>query len=100
MSVTVKIPTQLRSLTADAGEVQASAATIGELIDDLESRHPGIRERLLDEDGHLRRFVNVYLNDEDVRFLDGPDTKLPEGATVSIIPSVAGGCRRARAERA
>ena len=91
MSVKVKVPTQLRSLTDGAGEVQASGAKVSELIDDLESRHPGMRERLLDDDGRLRRFVNLYLDDEDIRFLQGLDTEIPEGAAVSIIPAVAGG---------
>lgn len=91
MSVSVKVPTQLRSLTGGGTEVEASGATIGELIEDLENRHPGIRERLVGEDGSLRRFVNLYVDDEDVRFLDGIDTRLAEGAKVSIIPAVAGG---------
>lgn len=91
MSVTVKIPTQLRTLTGGSSEVEASGATLAELIDDLESTHPGIKERLVDESGALRRFVNVYLGDEDVRFLDGIQTPLAEGGSVSIIPAVAGG---------
>lgn len=91
MSVTVKIPTQLRTLTGGSSEVQASGATLAELIDDLESSHPGIKERLVDESGALRRFVNVYLGDEDVRFLDGIETQVAEGGSVSIIPAVAGG---------
>lgn len=91
MSVTIKIPTQLRTLTGGSSEVQASGATLAELIDDLESAHPGIKERLVDESGALRRFVNVYLGDEDVRFLDGIQTQVDEGGSVSIIPAVAGG---------
>ena len=91
MSVKVKIPTQLRSLTDGANEVDAAGAKLVDLINDLERNHPGFRERLLDESGELRRFVNVYLDDEDVRFLDGLETPLPEGARVSIIPAVAGG---------
>ncbi|MGH2825637.1 MAG: MoaD/ThiS family protein [Actinomycetota bacterium] len=91
MSVKVKVPTQLRSLTDGAGEVPAAGGDLSSLIEDLESRHPGLRERLLDDAGQLRRFVNVYVNDEDVRFLDGLGTPLPEGAQVSIIPAVAGG---------
>jgi MoaD family protein len=94
VSVTVKIPTQLRSLTDGASELDAAGATVFELIEHLESRHPGLKERLVDESGQLRRFVNVYLNDEDVRFLDGISTEVPEGASVSIIPAVAGGGRR------
>ena len=91
MSIKVKIPTQLRSLTDGAGELDAAGGTLSELIKDIESRHPGISERLLDDQGQLRRFVNVYLNDEDVRFLNGLATEVPEGARVSIIPAVAGG---------
>ena len=91
MSVTVKIPTQLRSLTGGSSEVQASGVTLAELIEDLENNHPGIKERLVDESGALRRFVNVYLGDEDVRFLGGIETKVGEGGSVSIIPAVAGG---------
>jgi molybdopterin synthase sulfur carrier subunit len=91
MSVKVRVPTQLRSLTAGTGEVEASGATIADVIEDLEARHPGIRARLLDDGGSLRRFVNVYLDDEDVRFLDGLKTPVPEGAQLSIIPAVAGG---------
>ncbi|MGH2694057.1 MAG: ubiquitin-like small modifier protein 1 [Actinomycetota bacterium] len=91
MSVKVKIPTQLRSLTDGASELDAAGTTVSELIENLENRHPGLKERLVDDSGQLRRFVNVYLNDEDVRFLDGISTEVPEGARVSIIPAVAGG---------
>jgi molybdopterin synthase sulfur carrier subunit len=94
MSITVKIPTQLRSLTEGSAEVEASGARIADLISDLEARHPGIRQRLLDDSGELRRFVNVYLNDEDVRFLQGLQTEVPDHASVSIIPAVAGGAAR------
>jgi molybdopterin converting factor small subunit len=93
MSVTVKIPTQLRSLTEGSAEVEASGARIADLISDLEARHPGMQQRLLDDSGQLRRFVNVYLNDEDVRFLKGLETEVPDQASVSIIPAVAGGCK-------
>ena len=91
MAVKVKIPTQLRTLTDGAEVVDANGTTLSELIDDLESRHPGVKERLMDDGGQLRRFVNVYLNDEDVRFLDGLGTSIPSDARVSIIPAVAGG---------
>jgi sulfur-carrier protein len=91
MSITVKVPTQLRTLTDGAGEVPGAGDDVGSLIKDLDSRHPGFGERLLDDSGKLRRFVNIYVNDEDVRFLDGLGTPLPEGAQVSIIPAVAGG---------
>ncbi len=91
MSVTVKIPTQLRSLTDGASEVAARAGVLGDVIVDLDSRHPGIKERLVDDSGELRRFVNVYLDDEDVRFMNGLSTEVGEGARISIIPAVAGG---------
>lgn len=91
MSVTVKIPTQLRNLTGGSNEVEASGTTLAEVFEDLEARHPGIRERLVDDSGALRRFVNVYLGDEDVRFLNGLETEVTEGGSVSIIPAVAGG---------
>lgn len=87
----VKIPTQLRSLTGDAPEVEAQGGTVSEIVDDLEVRYPGLKERLMDDSGKLRRFVNVYVNDEDVRFLDGIGTEVPDGAKLSIIPAVAGG---------
>ena len=87
----VKIPTQLRSLTGDAPEVEAQGGTVSEIVDDLEARYPGLKERLMDDSGKLRRFVNVYVNDEDVRFLDGIGTEVPDGAKLSIIPAVAGG---------
>jgi sulfur-carrier protein len=87
----VKIPTQLRALTEGADEVEASGGTLLDVLEDLESRHPGMKERILDEGGELRRFVNVYLNDEDVRFLEGLKTEVPDDARISIIPAVAGG---------
>jgi molybdopterin synthase sulfur carrier subunit len=87
----VKIPTQLRQLTDGESEVGAHGHTVGEIIEDLESHHPGLRDRLLDESGKLRRFVNVYVDDEDVRFENGLDTEVPDGGQVSIIPAVAGG---------
>ena len=91
MSITVRIPTQLRSLTDGAPEVTASGTTVADVVSDLEARHPGFGERLLDDSGSLRRFVNLYLDDEDVRFLKGLDTEVAEGARLSIIPAVAGG---------
>lgn len=91
MSVTVKVPTQLRTLTDGSTEVSADGTTVRELVADLEARHPGIGARLLDDSGSLRRFINIYVDDEDVRFLNGIETPLPEGAKVSIIPAVAGG---------
>lgn len=91
MSVKVKIPTQLRSLTGGASEVTADGSDVKDVISDLERAHPGLEERILDESGDLRRFVNLYVNDEDVRFLDGLSTPIPDGALLSIIPAVAGG---------
>ena len=92
MAVTVKIPTPLRSLTGEQGTVTANgAATLQELVEDLESSYPGMRERLCEADGQLRRFVNVFVNGEDVRFLQGLESLLAEGDEVSIVPAVAGG---------
>ena len=91
MAVNVKIPTPLRTLTNQRDTVQVSAATLGELVERLEGDFPGMRERLCDESGQLRRFVNVYVNGEDVRFLDGIATAVAEGDEVSIVPAVAGG---------
>lgn len=91
MSVTVRVPTTLRTLTAGESEVAVDGATVSDVLDGLEEKHPGFRERLLDEDGGLRRFVNVFVSDDDVRFLDGLQTPVPDGETVSIIPAVAGG---------
>jgi MoaD family protein len=91
MSVTVRIPTPLRKLTKDQADVQASGATIQEILASLESSYPGIKERLQDEKGEVRRFVNVYLNDEDIRFLDGIQTPIKPGDSVAIVPAVAGG---------
>ncbi|MGW3563179.1 MoaD/ThiS family protein [Streptomyces sp. NPDC000941] len=90
MAIEVRIPTILRTYTDGQKAVEASGNTIAELFADLETRHTGIQERLVN-DGELRRFVNVYLNDEDVRFLDGVSTKLTDGDSVTILPAVAGG---------
>jgi len=91
MSITVRIPTQLRGLTAGEGEIVLEAATVRDAITGLDTLHPGIGERLLDDGGQLRRFVNVFLADEDVRFLDGLDTPVTAGQTLSVVPAVAGG---------
>jgi sulfur-carrier protein len=91
MAVSVKIPTPLRSVTGGAKEVAAQGSTVGELIDDLERLHPGIKERLCDEGGEVRRFVNIYVGGEDIRFLDGLATTVREGGDLSIVPAVAGG---------
>jgi molybdopterin converting factor small subunit len=91
MSVNVRIPTILRTYTGGAAEVPAEGATLAEVLADLETRHTGIAARVLDDQGKLRRFVNVYVNDDDVRFEQGLDTATPDGAGISIIPAVAGG---------
>jgi len=92
VSVTVRVPTILRTHTGGASEVPVDGvATLAELLDKLDADHPGIRARVLDDDGKLRRFVNVYVGDDDVRFADGLRTATPDGTTVSIIPAVAGG---------
>ena len=91
MSVTIRVPTTLRTLTAGVSEVSVEGDTLAAALDSLESAHPGFKERLLDDDGQLRRFVNVFVADDDVRFLDGLDTPVPDGETVSIVPAVAGG---------
>lgn len=87
---TVRVPTPLRTLTGGNDEVKATGATVGALIEDLERRYPGIRDRLLDDKG-VRRFVNIYVGDEDIRFLDGLATELKGGEQVSIVPAIAGG---------
>jgi molybdopterin synthase sulfur carrier subunit len=91
MAVNVKIPTPLRSLTLDVDTVSADGETLDAVVAELEAAYPGMRERLCDESGELRRFVNVYVNGEDVRFLQGLATTLSAGDEVSIVPAVAGG---------
>jgi sulfur-carrier protein len=91
MSVTVRLPSQLRTLVGGAGEVPVEASTVREAILAVDVAHPGIAARVLDDRGSLRRFVNVFVADEDVRFLDGLDTVLEPGQTVSLVPAVAGG---------
>ncbi len=91
MAVTVRVPTPLRRLTDGQGEIEVEASTIKEAIEKLEEKFPGFKERLLDENGELRKFVNLYLNDEDIRFLKGIDTELKDGDTISIVPAIAGG---------
>ena len=91
MSVTVRVPTTLRTLTGGKSEVSVEGATVSEVLASLEAAHPGFAERILDDEGGLRRFVNVFVADDDVRFLDALATPVPDGETVSIIPAVAGG---------
>ena len=90
MGVTVKIPTQLRALTGNEAETEVEGASVGEALDALYDRYDGLRERIT-EDGELRRFVNVYLKGEDIRFLEGLDTAVSDGDEVTILPAVAGG---------
>ena len=91
MSVTVRIPTILRTYTEGASEVPAAGDTLAEVLDDLEANHTGIKARVLDDSGSLRRFVNVYIGNDDVRFIDGLASATPDGTKISIIPAVAGG---------
>ncbi|MGD0380124.1 MAG: ubiquitin-like small modifier protein 1 [Acidimicrobiales bacterium] len=91
MSVTVRVPAQLRTLTGGAAQVTVDGSTVGEVLKALDASHPGFGDRLFDEGGSLRRFVNVFLADEDVRFLEGLDTPVVQGQTLSIVPAVAGG---------
>ena len=91
MAVTVRIPTTLRPLSGGASTVEVEAGALGDVIKALDAAHPGFADRLLDEGGNLRKFVNVFVDDDDVRYLDGLATAVPDGQTVSIIPAVAGG---------
>ena len=91
MSVSVRVPTILRTYTGGESEVSASGTTLAEVLDDLDANYAGIKARVLDDEGNLRRFVNVFVADDDVRYLDGVGTPVPDGETVSIIPAVAGG---------
>ncbi len=88
----VRIPTPLRKLTADQDEVSISASNVDALINELENQYPGLKARLCDESGEVRRFINLYVNNEDIRFLNGKETALNENDVVSIIPAIAGGC--------
>ena len=91
MSIKVRIPTPLQKITQNKAEVELSGANIRELIDDLERNFPGIKDRICDEKGNIRRFINIYINEEDVRFLKQDQTSLKDGDEVSIIPAIAGG---------
>ena len=91
MPVTVRIPTPLQRLTNGQGEVQCQGQTVKELLSDLEQRHPGVKERICDESGALRRFVNVFVNEEDIRFLKAEETVVKDGDEISIVPAIAGG---------
>lgn len=91
MPIEVRIPTPLRKLTADQEVVLAEGGTIGEILSSLEKEHPGLSERICDENGNIRRFVNIFLNDEDIRFLSEKDTAVKDGDEISIVPAIAGG---------
>jgi sulfur-carrier protein len=91
MSVTIRVPTTLRTLTSGESQVSVDGGTVAEVLAALDAAHPGFSDKLLDDDGKLRRFVNVFVADDDVRFMDGMETPVPEGETLSIVPAVAGG---------
>ncbi len=91
MSVRVRVPTPLRKYTQGADEVNGDGANVKSLVDDLDKNYPGIKERICDESGKVRRFVNVYVNGDDIRFLQNLDTALKEGDNISIVPAIAGG---------
>jgi molybdopterin synthase sulfur carrier subunit len=91
MAVTVRIPTMMRPLTGGEKQIPVMPGALSEIVRELEAAHPGLADRLVDEDGGLRKFVNVFVDDDDVRYLEGLDTKVEDGITVSIIPAVAGG---------
>ncbi len=91
MPVRVRIPTPLRPITKGAPEVSAKGKDVRELIEDLERQFPGLRERLIDDGGEIRRFINIFMNDEDIRFLKGKETALKDGDEISIVPAIAGG---------
>ena len=91
MAVNVRVPTPLQKLTGDKSEVKAEGANVKEVIDNLEKNYPGIKERLYSEDGELRRFINIYINEEDIRFLNSDETEVKADDVISIIPAIAGG---------
>ncbi|MBI1922943.1 MoaD/ThiS family protein [Candidatus Poribacteria bacterium] len=91
MAIIVRIPTPLRKLTQNLSEVEGVGSDISSIIENLEANYPGLKERICDESGNVRRFVNIYLNDEDIRFRDGNATAVKEGDEISIIPAIAGG---------
>jgi molybdopterin synthase sulfur carrier subunit len=91
MAVTIRIPTTMRPLAGGSSTVQVEGATLADVLKNLNAAHPGFDERLFDDNGGLRKFVNVFVADDDVRYLDGLNTAVPDGETVSIIPAVAGG---------
>lgn len=93
MAITVRIPAPLRNITGGHGEIETVGGNVAQLIENIEKQYPGLKGRLYDEGGQIRRFVNIYLNEEDIRFLNGTQTALKDGDVVSIIPAIAGGER-------
>jgi molybdopterin synthase sulfur carrier subunit len=91
MPITVRVPTPLQKVTSGKSEVSASGATVKDALADLEKNYPGLRERLYSEDGELRKFINIYVNEEDIRFLDSENSSIKDGDVISIIPAIAGG---------
>lgn len=91
MAVKVHIPTPLRKITNNQAEIEVEASTVGAMVENMEQAYGGIKEKLMDEAGEIRRYVNIYVNDEDIRFLDGIETDLREGDSISIVPAIAGG---------
>lgn len=91
MAIIVRVPTPLQKVTGGKGEVSVQGLTIREVFEDMEKKYPGLRERIYSEDGELRRFINIYVNEEDIRFLDSEDSKVKDGDVISIIPAIAGG---------
>lgn len=91
MSIQIRVPTPLRKFTGGAESVAADGATVGALVDDMERRHPGIKEKICDDGGKVRRFVNIYVNGDDIRFLSNLDSPVNDGDEVSIVPAIAGG---------
>jgi molybdopterin synthase sulfur carrier subunit len=90
-TVSVKIPTPLRKFTAGKDTVEATGATVSQVLDNLEEQHPGIKSKLCDDAGKMRRFINLYANEDDIRFLDALDTEMKDGDTLSVVPAIAGG---------
>ncbi len=89
--IKVRIPTPLRPMTGGKGEVEGAGGNVGELVENLNTSHPGLKDRICDEQGEIRRFINIYVNEEDIRFLTGKETPIKDGDEVSIVPAIAGG---------